>query len=485
MGTTPKTARKLATGSAAKSVARAGGSVVKKPASSKPAARKTKTADLSIRPDFLPKDGYLSAEFTRLENERLWPKVWQIACRLEEIPKVGDYVTYEVAGESIIVIRTTKDTIKSFYNVCQHRGRRLKDPSTSGNTASLYCKYHGWSWKIDGSVERILDPEDWSGCKDFSNNELRLKETLIDTWGGFVFINMDLKAEPLRKYLDPVPKFLDPYEFENMRMRWFKSTVFPCNWKVALEAFIEGYHVGATHPQLLQQADDLSRSHIHGKHGNFFQTFQRPVGAPSARTGKPIPKDIRAGYIRFYTILEEQLKALVSQRATEANSRLMTEVPADTPHMEVMMKALQFQKEAAISTGAGWPRVTPEQMGEAGVDWHVFPNHAFLMTPDAYLGYRARPNGDDPDSCLFDIWSLVRYAPGTEPKVTREFYPDGLADPVGAFGLILAQDIANMTEVQAGMKSRGFAGSRTNPLQESTVYNLHRMVREYVYPEEK
>ena len=122
MVATPKTARKSATGSAAKLVARAGGSAVKKPASSKPAARKTKTTATSIRPDFLPKDAYLSAEFTRLENERLWPKVWQIACRLEEIPKVGDYVTYEVAGESIIVIRTTKDTIKSFYNVCQHRG---------------------------------------------------------------------------------------------------------------------------------------------------------------------------------------------------------------------------------------------------------------------------------------------------------------------------------------------------------------------------
>src|SRR5271170_2994945 len=111
----------------------------------------------SLRRDFLPKEAYLSKEFQQLENQKLWPKVWQIACRLEEIPKVGDYVTYEIADESLIVIRTSATAIKSFYNVCQHRGRRLKNPASSGNTSSLYCRYHGWGWKIDGSVDRILD----------------------------------------------------------------------------------------------------------------------------------------------------------------------------------------------------------------------------------------------------------------------------------------------------------------------------------------
>lgn len=437
-----------------------------------------------IRVDFLPKDAYLSRDFLELENERLWPKVWQIACRLEEIPKVGDFVTYEIADESIIVIRTATDKIKSFYNVCQHRGRRLKDPASSGNTSTLYCKYHGWSWNIDGSVERILDPQDWQDCPYFREDGLRLKETLVDTWGGWVFINMNPDAEPLQDHLHPVPDFVDPYEFHKMRMRWYKTTVFPCNWKVALEAFIEGYHVGATHPQLLNQSDDLSRSHTHGRHGMFFQAFNRPVGAPSERTGRPIPDDIRPGYVRFFTILEEQLKAMVSPRATEANARLLTEVDGNTDPLEVMTRAMEFQREAAISSGAGWPELTVDQIAKAGVDWHVFPNHAFLMTPDALLGYRARPNGDDPDSCIFDIWSLVRYAPGAEPAVKREFYPDGMANPVDDFGVILSQDIANMAEVQAGMKSRGFVGSRTNPLQESAVYNLHRVIREFLFSEE-
>src|SRR5580658_8882582 len=97
-----------------------------------------------------------------------------------------------------------------------------------------------------------------------------------------------------------------------------------------------------------------------------------------------------------------------------------------------------------MGSGAGWPDLSFEQMGKAGADWHVFPNLVFLQTADAALAYRARPNGNDPDTCVFDIWSLVRYAPGTEPPLRREFYPDPMVDTVERFGLILSQDFQNM-----------------------------------------
>jgi hypothetical protein len=145
------------------------------------------------------------------------------------------------------------------------------------------------------------------------------------------------------------------------------------------------------------------------------------------------------------------------------------------------MKATEFQKQAALASGAGWPELSFEQMGKAGADWHVFPNLVFLQTPDAALAYRARPNGNDPDTCLFDIWSLVRYAPGTEPALRREFYPDPMVDTVERFGLILSQDFQNMGAVQSGMHSLGFEGSRTNPLQESSVTNFHKTLYQYLY----
>jgi len=97
---------------------------------------------------------------------------------------------------------------------------------------------------------------------------------------------------------------------------------------------------------------------------------------------------------------------------------------------------------------------------------------------DGSLWYRARPNGDDPDSCFFDVWSLVRYADGKEPPLERQFFADWKDHD--DWGGILPQDFQNLGEVQQGMKSRGFVGSRTNPIQERPISNFHRVLHEYL-----
>ena len=99
------------------------------------------SAPQAVRPDFVPRDGYISKDYVQLEKERMWPKVWQVACRLEELPNVGDYVTFDVIDESIIVTRLTGDRIKAYYNVCQHRGRHLT--SGCGHATKFHCNYHG------------------------------------------------------------------------------------------------------------------------------------------------------------------------------------------------------------------------------------------------------------------------------------------------------------------------------------------------------
>ena len=433
----------------------------------------------AIRPDLVPKDAYISPEVVRLEREKFWPRVWQVACREEELKAVGDFVTYDVAGQSIVVVRVREGQLKAFHNTCQHRGRRLV--TGAGRTGKFHCKFHGWQYELDGTISRIIDREDWDGCPAFSNQDLSLKEVRLDTWAGFVFINMDPKAESLADFLRPVPEYLDPFEMQTLRYRWYKTTVLPCNWKAALEAFNEGYHVYATHPQLLEYTDDVTRSYNFGRHSMFAYPTARPFGAPSARLGKPMPEDLRPGLVGVLKELDRTLKAMFSERSTQATTRILEELPPTTPPLEVLMKAAQFQKEAALASGAGWPTMNFEQMGRAGADWHVFPNLVFLPTADAALFYRARPNGNDPDSCIFDIWSLVRYAPGAEPVLKREFYPDGTANPVEDFGLILSQDFQNMGEVQKGMHSLGFEGSRTNPLQESALTNFHRALYDYIY----
>ncbi|MCP1572908.1 aromatic ring-hydroxylating dioxygenase subunit alpha [Herbaspirillum rubrisubalbicans] len=440
-------------------------------------------AGATTRIDFVSKDAYLSRDFLARENEHLWPRVWQMACRLEEIPNVGDYVTYDVIGESIIVVRTSAEEIRAYYNACQHRGRRLTNGC--GKATKFHCSFHGWQWNLDGSVARVLDREDYAGCPDFQDGDLKLKEVLVGQWAGFVFINMDMNAEPLLDYLAPVPEITDCFEFGKMRYRWYKSIRLPCNWKVALEAFNEGYHVFGTHPQLLEVAgDDVTRSFTYGKHGMFnYATATRIIGAPSSRTGKPMPADVRQGLVNFFQTMEDQLKAINTDRDNVAAKRLLTEMEPTGNQFAVLAQAMAYQKEAAESSGAGWPDISFEQLGRAGADWHVFPNMVFLPYPDGALFYRSRPDGDDPDSCIYDIMSLARYAPGDEPPLMREQYygkDDWKENALEKFGLILWQDFQNMINVQQGMKSRGFTAARTNPLQESVISNFHKTVRQYL-----
>lgn len=436
----------------------------------------------SVRPDFVPKEAYICPTFARLEKERLWPKVWQVACREEEIPQVGDYVTYEINDESFIVIRTAADTIKAFFNVCLHRGRRLT--AGAGRIPMFMCKYHGWRWNLDGSLNRILDRPDWHGCPAVSDDDFRLREAKVGLWGGFVYINPDPQAESLDDYLAPVPEFINPFELEKMRYRWYVSVKLPCNWKVALEAFNEGYHVATTHSQLLPtMGDDVTRSFTFGRHGMFgYPTATRPWGAPSPRTGQPMPDDIRPGVVSFFDEMNRTLRAIYTERDAEASRRLLTEVPPTNDGLEVISRVLAFQKEAAEASGAGWPDLSLEQMARAGINWHVFPNQVFLMYADGLLCYRARPAGDNPDSCIYDIWSLQRYAPGAEPPLQRQyFYGPEDWKHFHKISIILQQDFDNMEEVQKGMKSSGFTAARPSPLQETSVSNLHTHIHQYLY----
>jgi phenylpropionate dioxygenase-like ring-hydroxylating dioxygenase large terminal subunit len=162
-----------------------------------------------------PTEAYLSEQYAREEKNKLWTKVWQIACRVEELPKVGDYVTYDILDESIIVVRTAPEKISAYYNVCQHRGRRLVEGH--GQTRQFRCPFHGWTWNLEGKNVFILDPDDWRCATE---QRLRLKDLKVDTWGGWVWINMDPHCGPLNEYLEPAVSMLGAFEFDKMRYRW-------------------------------------------------------------------------------------------------------------------------------------------------------------------------------------------------------------------------------------------------------------------------
>jgi phenylpropionate dioxygenase-like ring-hydroxylating dioxygenase large terminal subunit len=425
-----------------------------------------------VREDFVPADAYISPDFAKAEKQKLWPYVWQWACREEEIPNAGDYVTYEVCDESITVVRKQDGTIAAYHNVCPHRGRKLT--SGCGRMGRFHCKFHGWQWDLDGRPVAVVDRQDWGDR--MPDEEIMLAPVKVGSWGGWVFVNMDPEAESLDEFLEPAKAVLDPYEFEKMRYKWRKRVRMDCNWKVALEAFNEGYHVQTTHRQLLPNFDDRTYSKVYGKHGMFGAPADALFGLSSPRLGGP-EGDLRTGLYEFNREVWETLRATTTPEIMEAGRRL-SGLPENTPIAEIYGAFMRFHREELEKNGIGSPDVTPEQVMAVGIDWHIFPNMVFLPQPTNLLGYRARPDGENPDRCIFEVYVLERFAEGQVPKAEVESADDWRDVD---WGLILTQDFQNMSEVQAGMRSRGFKGARTNPVQEKAVSNFHDTLWQYVH----
>src|SRR5262245_25685051 len=144
-------------------------------------------------PERIPAQRYFDEEFFNLERERLWPHVWQMACRLEQISEVGDWIEYQNLGKSVIVVRT-EDGVKAFHNACRHRGVPIAGGKGNGHgnckSSGFVCPFHGWRFNMDGEntfvygkqlfSERQLDPDD-----------INLIPCRVETWGGCAFINFD------------------------------------------------------------------------------------------------------------------------------------------------------------------------------------------------------------------------------------------------------------------------------------------------------
>ena len=208
-------------------------------------------------PSRIPKQRYYDPDFYALEAELFWPRVWQMACRLEEIPKAGDFVEYEILDQSIIVVRVDADTVRAYHNACRHRGVKLVEGN--GNRRTFVCPFHGWCWGIDGRNTFVLRPEAFAD-ENMAADDLQLVPVKCELWGGCAWINLDDDAPPLRDWMEPFASIYDAWKVESLRVEWWQSCRLPVNWKLATAAFMEGYHVPQTHPQLLPSAQNGSPS---------------------------------------------------------------------------------------------------------------------------------------------------------------------------------------------------------------------------------
>ena len=126
---------------------------------------------------------YTDRAFHAQEVAHIWNRVWQFACRVEDLPEVGDHLLYEVGDLSLIVVRSDEDTIKAFHNSCLHRGRKLV--TEDGCKNAFRCPYHAWTWNLDGSIKFVPCKKDFEHAGDATFN---LPEARVGTWQGFVFV---------------------------------------------------------------------------------------------------------------------------------------------------------------------------------------------------------------------------------------------------------------------------------------------------------
>lgn len=436
------------------------------------------------RPVTYGTEAFLSADYAKAETELLWPRVWQMAGREEDIPNVGDYFTYDICDDSIIIVRTAPDKIKAFYNVCAHRGRQLIDVPADqngvrGNTRNFICGFHGWTYDIDGRNSYILDEDDWHGA--LNPECTSLTPVRVDTWGGFIYIDQrEEEAETLAEYLGDAGRILSHFEFEKMRYKWRQYCVYPANWKTAIEAFMEPYHTTATHHQLTAFAEFYAYSKQYGLHS--VSGFDQRKSAEATSQGGSVSRAGKGADPRIstYELAYENYTTINYSASTDtliaAAARLKDELPEGSSIADVMSHWMASAKADDAARGVIWPDIPAEVMAEAGLAWTLFPNQNILQGVTFALCYRSRPHPTDVDQCIFEAYALERYPEGEEP-VTEWV----LAEPTEEkWGKVLAQDFANMKWVHKGMKSRGFKGALPNPHQEQKIINAHRNLAEFM-----
>lgn len=429
------------------------------------------------RPVTVPAEAYVSPDYARAERDRLWRKTWLQAGRVEDIPGTGDYITYDILDDSVIIMRGGPDEIRAFHNVCPHRGRRLIDVpagqrNARGNKPNFICGYHGWTFDREGKCTYIEHQDDWQG--KLTDERTRLGRVQVDTWGGWLWINLDPEAGPLSEFLDPAASLLDPYQLQNMRPRWRKWIIFDCNWKVAMEAFAETYHVATTHPEFMAFGQFRGWARNHGLHSNIGYEAAKGMeeDAGKLRLGKG--EDPRVTTAEMQAFTWENANTNTTPTMVAAAQRLVDELPEGTPGPQVLAHWIKSAREDDARRGVIWPEVAPSHTAQAGTAWQIFPNFQIGHAVNNMLCYAARPHGTDPDKCYFEAAVYQLWAEDEAPETEWEYTGAGDWPPV------LQQDFTNMAAVQQGMKNVGFRGTQPNPYMERSVAALHANLARYM-----
>jgi phenylpropionate dioxygenase-like ring-hydroxylating dioxygenase large terminal subunit len=436
-------------------------------------------------PERIPVQRYYDKTFYDAEVEHLWPHVWQMACREEQLQDIGDWIEYENVGKSVIVVRTGTG-IKAFHNACRHRGVPIARGTTIGSShatahgncskSGFICPFHGWRWNMDGESTLVYGKHLFSD-RQLHPDEINLIPCRAEVFAGCVWINHDDDAPSVKESLGPLADRLEAHRVQHLRAEWSYATVLPANWKVAIEAFMEGYHVMQTHPQLHKP--------LQGVYHDPFDpdVALRKDGAANARRVAVAGVTTRQAVdmqIHHLELLSEGMAGMVHAKEVEIAREVSSEGLPDDPNIAVpQWYALVMQRLSERLRERGEPvpdLLAVAQSAPISAVEFLFPHYFLLPIFSSMSAYRIRPLG--PESCFFELWSLTFYPKGEEPDPVME--PIVLPFDSPDFPPIPRQDYSNIPIQQKGLHAKGFEFMRLSRDMEGLIGNFEQILDGYL-----
>ena len=416
-----------------------------------------------------PIDGsrYWSHDFMAREWDGIWTKAWLIGGLAAQVAKPGDFFTYEIGRESILVTHGDDGRIRAFYNVCPHRGKRLV-MEEQGNSKRIACSYHGWRFTTEGELNFVPCPEDFASGNPCG--KVSLEEVKCEVFASFVWVNLDPQATSLADHLGPVAHQIAGYRMEQMHRTHWVTLEGDWNWKCVQDNFNESYHLPFVHPQtrfVMEQS---------------YKDCQFDLYAPQGHARMFMPGSRPARSLRGHTdtVLEMMAKELTYWGLDPEDFR-------DDPLRT--REALQQAKRAlGAEKGYDFSHFHDAQLTDH-FHYTIFPNISFSLKPDGCIWLRADPHPTDPERCYFDMWYFTWFPEGVDryyaysmgQEVDRTVPVPHQRGVVGELscGPGIDQDVSIWSEQQKGLRSRGYKGGHLAG-QEARVRFFHDTIDRWV-----
>jgi len=406
-------------------------------------------------PTMVPAARYTSPEFAAREIERMWPKVWQVACTVDHVSDPGDYFEYRVGPYSVLIVRDDDGTLRAYQNVCRHRGNALCTGAGKG-LSELRCGYHRWSWDLRGRLREVPSRK---GFGVLRNDDFPLFAASVDTWGPLVFVNLDPEAMPLLEYLEGAPADLEWIGFDDFRGEALVTMDVEANWKVVADGFSETYHVQGLHREMIASMDDIDAP----------QRVWGHASKSSQRYGVPSP--------RFRGGLDDQTvwDSFVITQGMRMGVAEVGPVPERAEGESLSDVIAARIRATSAEKGADLSRFDTDQMLTLH-QYNLFPNSTVLVTPDLLSVLSAKP-GPDPDHAEMVAIHFRRApsadAPRSEPMTVA------LGGQPADLGFVLNADVSVAPAIQRGMHQPGFTHLALSG-EEIRIINTHRNLERYL-----